>query len=57
MNDFSFKLARSIQKFVKRKKTVGYSHPPISDANGSWKFNVHGHGDGRLYLVTVKEIK
>jgi hypothetical protein len=47
-----------IQKFADKKKSVGYSHPPIIDPDGRAWFKVHDgteDGAGRVLIVSVKE--
>lgn len=46
--------ARMIQKFVDKKKSVGYSHPPTM-ADDRAAFHVMDH-TGRKFQVTVQEI-
>jgi len=47
-------LARMMQKFISKKKSVGYSQPPIWQ-NGEASFRLLDH-EGNAVLVTVREI-
>lgn len=51
----AFQLARSIQKHVKRLKSTGYSHPPISEYGEAWFTTILD--DGRTLEVRVREIE
>jgi hypothetical protein len=47
-----------IQKFIDKKKSVGYSHPPIIESDGRAWFKAHDgteDGAGRVLIVSVKE--
>jgi len=46
--------ARMLQKFASRKKSIGYSHPPIQNRDGSAWFAVHD-GAGGKYHVIIRE--
>ncbi len=49
----SFNLARMLQRFASKKKSVGYSHPPILK-NEKAIFRAYDH-TGRVFVVTVQE--
>lgn len=49
---FVHNVARMMQKFISKKNSIGYSHPPIIDGEKSF-FKVHDQ-KGNLYMVTVQ---
>jgi hypothetical protein len=46
-------IGRMIQKFLSKKPSVGYSHPPILEQDKTW-FKVFVGKDSRCYKVTVE---
>jgi hypothetical protein len=48
-----------IQRFADKKKSVGYTHPPILDPDGRTWFKAHDgteDGAGRVLIVSVQEL-
>ena len=53
MNDFAINIARMAQKFLNKKPSVGYSHPPIIEADEVF-FQIYDQS-GRRFKVSVTE--
>lgn len=53
MNDFAVNIARMTQKFLNKKPSVGYSHPPIIDKTEVF-FQIFDQS-GRRFKVSVTE--
>jgi hypothetical protein len=50
----SLTLARMLQNAIKRRKSSGYSHPPVEDLPRCASFSMTT--EGRKFIVTVFEL-
>lgn len=54
VEDAIWSAARTMQKAVQKRATLGYSHPPKVNPDGTAYFHL-GDGQGRTLRVTVRE--